>query len=171
MDAENAHDEVIVIAENQNNEASSSSSGDKVDEVGKNGTSNDKVDEVDSNQRDDTSEVTSNVVPKGKNKEVPQECDSTAHVKQMTKTPEQQQLSDAPEPAVQVVDDQDDGTVEQAGEEPAVQLDGGQAGDEPANQEPAVQPETVEQAGDEPAKGEQAVQLDEAPLDETQPVV
>ena len=47
----------------------------------------------------------------------------------MTKTPEQQQqLSDALEPAVHVVDDQDDGTLEQAGdepakEEPAVQLD------------------------------------------------
>ena len=49
-----------------------------------------------------------------------QECDSTADVKQMTKTLEQQQLSDAPEPAV---------------------------------------------------KEEPAVQLDEAPLDETQPVV
>ena len=67
----------------------------------------------------------------------------------MTKTPELQQLSEAPELAVQVVDDQDDGTVEQAGEDPVVQLDDGQAGDEPAKEEPAVR-------------------LDVAPLDETQ---
>ena len=50
VDAKNAHDEVIVIAENQTNEASSSSSGDKVGVIGKNETSNVKVDEVDSNQ-------------------------------------------------------------------------------------------------------------------------
>ena len=39
-----------------------------------------------SNQCDETSEVTSNVNPEGKNEEVPQECDSTADVKQMTKS-------------------------------------------------------------------------------------
>ena len=37
--------------------------------------------------------------------EVPEECYSTADVKQVTKTPQQQQLSDAPEPAAQVVSD------------------------------------------------------------------
>ena len=141
VDGKNVHDEVIVIAENQNNEASSSSSGDKVDVIGKNETSNVKVDEVDSNQCDETSEVTRNVIPEVKNEEFPQECDSTADVEQMTKTPELQQLSDAPEPAVQVVDDQDD------------------------------EPLDVEHAGDEPAKEEPGVRLDVAPLDETQPVV
>ena len=119
VDAKNTHDEAIMIAENQKNEASSSSPGDKVDVIGKNESSNVKVDEVDSKQREETSEVTSNVIPEGKNKEVPQECDSTADVKQMTKTPEQQQLSDAPEPAVPVVDDRDDGPVEQAGDSSA----------------------------------------------------
>ena len=138
MNVEKAHDEVIVIPENKNSEGSSSSSGDKVDVIDKNETSNIKVDVVDTNKCDETSEVTSNVIPEGKNEEVLQECESTADVNQMTKTPEQQ-LSDAPELAFQVVDDQDDGT--------------------------------VEQAGDEPAKEEPAVQLDEAPLDETQPVV
>ena len=36
VDAQNAHDEVIVIEENRNNEASSSSSGSKVVAVDKN---------------------------------------------------------------------------------------------------------------------------------------
>ena len=97
-----------------------------------------KIDEVDKNKCAETSEVTSSVIPQGKNEEVPQVCDSTADVKQMTKKPQQQQLSDALEPAVQVVDDQDDGT--------------------------------VEHAGDQPKKNQQC-KLDEAPLDETQPVV
>ena len=123
---ENDHDEVIVIAEDQNSGASSSSSGDIVDVIDKHETSNIQVDEIDTNRCGETSEVTSNEIPEGKNEEAPQEFDSTGDVKHMTKTPEQQQLSDAPEPAVQVVDDQDDGTVEQAG-------------DEPAKEEPAVQ--------------------------------
>ena len=91
VDAQNVHDEVIVIAENQNNEASSSPSGNKADVVDKNETSNVKVDEVDSNQRDETSDVTGNVITEGKNEEVPQECDSTADVKQMAKSPAQPQ--------------------------------------------------------------------------------
>ena len=92
MDVENAHDEVIVIEENQNNEASSA-----------------KVDVIDETDKcDETSEVTSKEIPKGESEEVPQEFDSTADVKQVTETPEQQQRSDAPEPAVQVVSDQDD---------------------------------------------------------------
>ena len=64
VDAQNVHDEVT-----------SSSSGNQVDVVDKNGTSN---------QCDETSELTSDVNPEGKNEEVPQECDSTADVKQMT---------------------------------------------------------------------------------------
>ena len=90
VDVFNAYDEVIVIAENQINEASSSSSRDKVDVIGKTETSNVRVDEVDPNQCGETSEVTSNVIPEVNNEEVPQECVSTADVKQMTKTPEQQ---------------------------------------------------------------------------------
>ena len=53
VDAENAHDEVIV----RNNEASSSSSGNKVDMVDKHETSN---------RCDETSEVTRNVNLEGK---------------------------------------------------------------------------------------------------------
>ena len=59
-------------------------------------TSNIKVDEVDTNKCDETSELTGNVFSKKKSDEVPQECDSKADVKQVTKTPEQQQLSAAP---------------------------------------------------------------------------
>ena len=66
VNANNAHDEVIVIAENQKNEASSSSSVNKVDVVDKNETSNVKVDEVVSNQCDETSGVSSNVIPERK---------------------------------------------------------------------------------------------------------
>ena len=69
VDVEYAHDEVIVIAENQNSEASSSSPGDKVDVIDENEsneTSNIKVDEVDSIKCDETSEVTSNEIPRGK---------------------------------------------------------------------------------------------------------
>ena len=78
------------------------------------------------------------MIPEGKNEEVPQECDSTPDVKQMTKTrtAAAQRRAGACCTSRQVVDDQDDGT--------------------------------VEQAGDEPAQEEPAVQLDEAPLDKTQ---
>ena len=117
-----------------------------IDENESNETSNIKVDEVDTNKCDETSEVTSNEIPRGESDEVPQECDSLADVKQVTKTPEQQQLSDAPEPAVQVVSNKDD----------AAQ---------------SAQPETAEQAGDAPVEAEPAVQMDKEPLDETQPVV
>ena len=55
VDVKTVHDEVMVIAENQNNEASSSSSGNKVD---KNETPN---------QCDETSEVTNNVNLEGQN--------------------------------------------------------------------------------------------------------
>ena len=57
VDAQNVHDEVFVIAENRNSEASGSSSSNKVDVADKNETSN---------QCDETSEVTSNVDPEGK---------------------------------------------------------------------------------------------------------
>ena len=66
VDIESAHDEVIVIAEDQNSEASSSSSGDEVDVIDKNETSNIQVDEVDTNRCGETSEVTSNEIPEGK---------------------------------------------------------------------------------------------------------
>ena len=52
MDVENAHDEVIVIEENQNNEASSA-----------------KVDVIDETDKcDETSEVSSKEIPRGKAK-------------------------------------------------------------------------------------------------------
>ena len=65
--------------------------------------------------------------PKGESDGVPQVCDTIADVKQVTKTPDRQQLSDAPKPAVQVVTDQDD----------AAQ---------------SAQPETADQAGDAPSE-------------------
>ena len=49
-----------------------------------------------SNQCDETSEVTSNDNLEGQNEAIPQECDSTADVKQMTKSttqPQQQSQS------------------------------------------------------------------------------
>ena len=126
-----------MIKENQNNEASSAKV-DVTDEYARNETSN-KVDEVDTIKCCETSKITSNEVPKGESDEVPQECDSTADAKQVSKT-EQQQLSDAPEPAAQVVSDQDD----------AAQ---------------SAQPETAEQGGDAPAEAEPAIQLDKEPLE------
>ena len=63
VDVENAHDEVIMLAGNQNSEPPSSSSGHKVDVIDKNETSNIKVNKVDTNKCDETSEVTSNVIP------------------------------------------------------------------------------------------------------------
>ena len=65
MDAENVHDEAI--ADCRNNDASSSSAGNKVDVIDKNETSK---------QCDETSDVTSYVNPERKNEELPQEFNS-----------------------------------------------------------------------------------------------
>ena len=70
------------------NKEASSAKVDVIDENESNEPSNIKVDEVETNKCDKTSEVTSHEIPEGESDEVPPECDSTAGVKQVTKTPE-----------------------------------------------------------------------------------
>ena len=69
MDAQNVHDEVIVIAEIETTRLPVLRQETKSMSSTRNETWN---------QCDETSEVTSNVNLEAKNEEVPQECDSTA---------------------------------------------------------------------------------------------
>ena len=94
-DVENTHDDrakVVVIDENQNNEASSAEV-DVIDENENNETSNIKVDEIE-NKCSKASGITSDEISKGETDEILQVCVSIADVRQVTKT-SQQQLSDA----------------------------------------------------------------------------
>ena len=135
---------------NRNNEAFSSSSGNKGDVVDKNEMLN---------QCDETSEIASNVDPEVKNEEVPQECDSTADVKQMAKSAEQpQQRSQSLLVKLGLLGPEHSGDTP-ASENPAVA--------ESSNEVGNVEPAGPEQVGDEPAREDPVVQLDvAAPLDE-----